>query len=217
MWLKENVENNTKLATCYKPFPLIYCKILELWQSEYSHTLDRWRLLSTIVHFFSRVAYVWVRGAKTTGPIASFFRIGPVVFAPGTQTCATELKKWTIIIYMLKSLECMHRMQWRPGEILTYGSYINHSRAVSHTNYFARWKWGVSEEQGCFGFFTGAIDHAPQIFLRAFSGASAIAPVSWPSLQQGMGIAYYCYISGTSSMTLPNDLLSEIIAWLRPF
>jgi hypothetical protein len=27
-------------------------------------------------------------------------------------------------------------------------------------------------------FFTGAIDHAPQIFLRAFSGAGAITPVS---------------------------------------
>jgi hypothetical protein len=27
-------------------------------------------------------------------------------------------------------------------------------------------------------FFTGAIDHAPQIFLRAFSHAGAIAPVS---------------------------------------
>jgi hypothetical protein len=27
-------------------------------------------------------------------------------------------------------------------------------------------------------FFTGAIDHAPQIFLRPFSGAGTIAPVS---------------------------------------
>jgi hypothetical protein len=27
-------------------------------------------------------------------------------------------------------------------------------------------------------FLTGAIDHAPHIFLRAFSGAGAIAPVS---------------------------------------
>jgi hypothetical protein len=26
----------------------------------------------------------------------NFFTIGPVVFSPGTQTCATELKKWTI-------------------------------------------------------------------------------------------------------------------------
>jgi hypothetical protein len=25
----------------------------------------------------------------------NFFAIGPVVFAPGTQTYATELKKWT--------------------------------------------------------------------------------------------------------------------------
>jgi hypothetical protein len=29
-----------------------------------------------------------------------------------------------------------------------------------------------------FIFFTGAIDHAPQIFLQAFSGAGTIAPVS---------------------------------------
>jgi hypothetical protein len=27
-------------------------------------------------------------------------------------------------------------------------------------------------------FYRGAIDHAPQIFLRVFSGAGAIAPVS---------------------------------------
>jgi hypothetical protein len=33
-----------------------------------------------------------------------------------------------------------------------------------------------------FNLFTGVIDYAPQIFLRAFSGAGAIAPVSWPSL-----------------------------------
>jgi hypothetical protein len=26
----------------------------------------------------------------------AFFAIGPVVFAPGTQTCATELKKWSM-------------------------------------------------------------------------------------------------------------------------
>jgi hypothetical protein len=26
-----------------------------------------------------------------------FFKIGPVVFAPGTQTCVTELKKWTTV------------------------------------------------------------------------------------------------------------------------
>jgi hypothetical protein len=38
------------------------------------------------------------------GPVAAneacqkptFFVIGPVVFAPGTQTCTTELKKWSI-------------------------------------------------------------------------------------------------------------------------
>jgi hypothetical protein len=29
----------------------------------------------------------------------------------------------------------------------------------------------------------GAIDHAPKIFLRAFSGTGAIVPVSWRSLQ----------------------------------
>jgi hypothetical protein len=29
-----------------------------------------------------------------------------------------------------------------------------------------------------FFFFSGAIDHAPQNFLRAFSGAGAIVPVS---------------------------------------
>jgi hypothetical protein len=28
----------------------------------------------------------------------NFFSIGPVVFASGTQTCATELKKWTIVM-----------------------------------------------------------------------------------------------------------------------
>jgi hypothetical protein len=27
-------------------------------------------------------------------------------------------------------------------------------------------------------FFTGAIDHAPQMFLQAFSGAGTITPVS---------------------------------------
>jgi hypothetical protein len=31
-------------------------------------------------------------------------------------------------------------------------------------------------------FFTGAIDHAPQIILRAFTGAGAIAPISWQAL-----------------------------------
>jgi hypothetical protein len=42
--------------------------------------------------FVCSVTYVWVRGAKTT-----FFTIGPVVFATGTQTCATALKNglWT--------------------------------------------------------------------------------------------------------------------------
>jgi hypothetical protein len=50
--------------------------------------------------------------------------------------------------------------QWRQGEILTgainhsrgvlHGSYKNHSRAASHRNYFAWWKWGISEEQEWF-------------------------------------------------------------------
>jgi hypothetical protein len=31
------------------------------------------RAFHTIVHFFSSVAYVWVPGAKTTGPIAKKF------------------------------------------------------------------------------------------------------------------------------------------------
>jgi hypothetical protein len=31
---------------------------------------------------------------------------------------------------------------------------------------------------------TGAIYHAPQICLWAFSGAGAIAPISWPSLHE---------------------------------
>jgi hypothetical protein len=32
----------------------------------------------------------------TVSEKTNFFVIGPVVFAPGTQTYATELKKWTI-------------------------------------------------------------------------------------------------------------------------
>jgi hypothetical protein len=31
-------------------------------------------------------------------------------------------------------------------------------------------------------FFTGAIDRAPRIILRVFTGASTIAPVSWQAL-----------------------------------
>jgi hypothetical protein len=40
----------------------------------------------------------------------------------------------------------------------------------------------------------GVIDHAPQIFLRAFSGAGTIAPISWPSLQnfRKSTIEIYC-------------------------
>jgi hypothetical protein len=39
---------------------------------------------------------------------------------------------------------------------------------------FCNWKWikGLKKQ----------IDHSPQIFLRMFSGAGAITPVSWPSL-----------------------------------
>jgi hypothetical protein len=38
-------------------------------------------------------------------------QIGPVVFAPGTQTCATELKKWdysdTVILYFHSSIHLL--------------------------------------------------------------------------------------------------------------
>jgi hypothetical protein len=52
-------------------------------------------------------------------------------------------------------------LQWRPREILTEA--INHSCGVLHGSY----KKIV--------FFAGAIDHAPQIFLRVFLGAGASA------------------------------------------
>jgi hypothetical protein len=91
---------------------------------------------------------------------------------------------------------------------------LNHSRGpgVSHRDYFAWRKWGISEQEwlsprlplhlmefeGIWGnicnwkwikwlrrllfLFTGAIDHAPRIILWGFMGAGAITPISWQAL-----------------------------------
>jgi hypothetical protein len=78
------------------------------------------------------------------------------------------------------------------------GAIKNHSRAVSHRNYFAWRKWFISDEQELFSqgllyircnliffffFFFGRDRPLPSNILRAFSGASVIVPVSWPSLK----------------------------------
>jgi hypothetical protein len=43
---------------------------------------------------------------------------------------------------------------------------------------FCNWKWFMRLFKKKQNLFTGAIDHAPQIILQAFSGAGAIVPVS---------------------------------------
>jgi hypothetical protein len=124
------------------------------------------------------------------------------------------------------------------------GDIKNHSRAVSHRNYFACRKWGISEEQEWFSkgylyfrcnlraygalfcnwkwikwfrlfflkrikkiifFFTGTIDHAPQIFLCGEGIWSIILP-HHPSHIHIQGFFSNIAIAGI----IDNDIQSKL-------
>jgi hypothetical protein len=100
--------------------------------------------------FLNPVTHVWVHGAKTTELIAK------------KVACQEKYLQELSVTPMGYFTEAMSLPSGTSRK-------LNHSRgtAVSHRDYFAWRKWGISEQ------------HAPQIILWAFTGTSAIAPVSW--------------------------------------
>jgi hypothetical protein len=53
--------------------------------------------------------------------MANFFVISPVVFAPRTQTYATELKEWTLIVFIIrKSANSQTEINRCEIQIITY-------------------------------------------------------------------------------------------------
>jgi hypothetical protein len=69
-----------------RKFPSFW-ELHRFWRTFPSVLIDRWHdtSLSTIVHFFSSVAYVWVSRAKTTGPIAKKFGFSEILIFFGSE------------------------------------------------------------------------------------------------------------------------------------